>query len=48
MSAIDTAQPAGPRERVLDTASRLFYAHGLRAVGVDRLIAESEFLYGCS
>ena len=29
------------RQRVLDTAFRLFYAHGLRAVGVDRIIAES-------
>lgn len=33
------ASPA--RERILDTAFRLFYAHGLRAVGVDRIIAES-------
>ncbi len=28
-------------ERILDTAFRLFYAHGIRGVGVDRLIAES-------
>src|SRR5437763_3067098 len=34
-----TAQPA--RERILDTAFRLFYAHGPRGVGVDRVIAES-------
>lgn len=30
-----------PRERILNTASVLFYAHGYRAIGVDRLIAES-------
>ena len=29
------------RQRILDTAFRLFYARGLRAVGVDTLIAES-------
>jgi len=32
-------QPA--RERILDTAFRLFYAHGPRGVGVDTVIAES-------
>lgn len=30
-----------PRERILATASELFSAHGLRGVGVDRIIAES-------
>lgn len=34
-----TATPA--RERILDTAFRLFYAHGIRGVGVDTVIAES-------
>ncbi|GAA1388178.1 TetR/AcrR family transcriptional regulator [Catellatospora chokoriensis] len=34
-----TTQPA--RERILNTAFRLFYAHGPRGVGVDTVIAES-------
>ncbi|MFN8183800.1 MAG: TetR/AcrR family transcriptional regulator [Candidatus Nanopelagicales bacterium] len=29
------------RQRILDTAFGLFYAHGIRGVGVDRIIAES-------
>lgn len=29
------------RQRVLETALRLFYAHGVRATGIDRIIAES-------
>ena len=29
------------RERILDTAYELFSAHGTRAVGVDRIIAEA-------
>lgn len=29
------------RERLVATASRLFYAEGIRAVGIDRVIAES-------
>jgi AcrR family transcriptional regulator len=33
---------ASPRERIVETALRLFYAHGVRAVGIDRIIAESE------
>ncbi|WP_319460380.1 TetR/AcrR family transcriptional regulator [Micromonospora sp. RTP1Z1] len=34
--------PAGSaRERILNTAFRLFYAHGPRGVGVDTVIAES-------
>lgn len=30
------------RTRLLDTATRLFYAEGLRAVGIDRVIAEAQ------
>ncbi|WP_396593784.1 TetR/AcrR family transcriptional regulator [Brevundimonas sp. R86498] len=29
------------RERILETASRLFYGHGVRAVGVDLVVAEA-------
>jgi AcrR family transcriptional regulator len=36
------SQPVQPaRDRILDTAFRLFYAHGPRGVGVDTVIAES-------
>jgi AcrR family transcriptional regulator len=31
-----------PRERLLEAASALFYAEGVRSVGVDRLIAEAQ------
>lgn len=38
---VPVASPAGARERILRTAFRLFYAHGVRGVGVDTIIAES-------
>jgi AcrR family transcriptional regulator len=43
---VSTPPPGSPRasaarQRILETAFRLFYAHGIRGVGVDRIIAES-------
>ncbi|MGQ0832052.1 MAG: TetR/AcrR family transcriptional regulator [Microthrixaceae bacterium] len=35
------ASVEAPREHVLEVAGRLFYAEGIRAVGVDRILAES-------
>lgn len=33
--------PSPVRERLLDTADRLFYQEGVRAVGIDRVLAEA-------
>lgn len=35
------SQPPGARERILLTAHELFYREGIRATGIDRVIAES-------
>ncbi|NQV24896.1 MAG: TetR/AcrR family transcriptional regulator, partial [Rhodopirellula sp.] len=32
---------SGARERIVEAADRLFYAEGIRAVGIDRIIAEA-------
>jgi AcrR family transcriptional regulator len=34
-------EPSPARRRLLDTATRLFYAGGIHAVGIDRIIAEA-------
>ncbi|MEK8172666.1 TetR/AcrR family transcriptional regulator [Streptomyces sp. M19] len=39
--ATTTGRRSPARERILGTADELFSAHGLRGVGVDRIIAES-------
>ena len=41
MTAGTLTPSSAARDRILDTATRLFYARGLRAVGVDTIIAES-------
>ncbi|HWC78450.1 MAG TPA: TetR/AcrR family transcriptional regulator [Pseudonocardiaceae bacterium] len=38
---MSTAGRSKPRERVLDTASTLFYREGIHAVSIDRLCAEA-------
>ena len=35
-------KPSAARERLLSTASRLFYAEGVHTVGVDRVISEAQ------
>lgn len=34
-------ETSGARQRILETADRLFYQEGVRAVGIDRIIAEA-------
>ncbi|MFI7633238.1 TetR/AcrR family transcriptional regulator [Nonomuraea sp. NPDC049400] len=35
------SRPSSARTRVLETATRLFYAEGVHSVGIDRIIAEA-------
>ena len=36
-----TQRPSNARKRIIETAEKLFYTEGIRAVGIDRVIAEA-------
>ena len=41
MEILSPPKPSAARERILQTAQTLFYRDGIRATGVDRIIAEA-------
>jgi AcrR family transcriptional regulator len=41
-SLVTPEKPLPPRERILQVAGALFYRDGVRAIGIDRVIAESD------
>ena len=42
MASITVPRPSPARQRLLETASRIFYTEGIHGVGVDRVIGEAE------
>lgn len=42
MKRVKKGAEAGVKERLVDAADRLFYQEGVRAVGIDRLLAEAD------
>ncbi|MGV9247713.1 TetR/AcrR family transcriptional regulator [Streptomyces sp. NPDC003710] len=45
-SVPESGRRSEARDRLLSTASRLFYTEGIRAVGVDRVMAEADIARG--
>lgn len=41
MQIANPQRASAARQRILETATRLFYSEGVRAIGIDRLIAEA-------
>ncbi|MEV6235362.1 TetR family transcriptional regulator [Lentzea sp. NPDC051838] len=42
MARTDTTRPSEARTRLLNTALRIFYAEGIHAVGIDRIVEEAQ------